>query len=117
MRPADPSRPRDSSLSPTKSGATEARKRGGRGKAIWLLFQFRIHRKVRYPVPRICILVFFFWFLRLLAGDTSYWVAASYGISDPRADLIIGNPGAVLRRRAVPVVAVVIFGEPHVWVV
>lgn len=50
-----PPRPRNSSLSPTKSGATEARKRGGRGKAIWLLFQFRIHPGVRYPAPRICI--------------------------------------------------------------
>jgi hypothetical protein len=58
-----------------------------------------------------------FWFLRLLGGDSSYSVVASYGISDPRADLIIGNRGAILRRRAVPVVAVAIFGELHVWVV
>jgi len=41
--PRPPTRPRNPSLSLTESGATEARERGGRGKASWLLFQFRIH--------------------------------------------------------------------------
>jgi hypothetical protein len=107
------SRPRNSSVSPTRSGATEARGRGGRGKAIWLLFQFRIHRKVRICIAVQSSLIFCLcdcWIGRVPTG-----LRPRMSISDPGADLTIGNTGAILRPRAAPVFAVVIFGDPRMF--
>ena len=72
---------------------------------------------MRFPAPRICIYSLIFWFLRLLLGIVPTGLRPRMAISDPPEDLVIGNPGAILRPRAVSVVAADIFGEPHVWVV
>ena len=53
----------------------------------------------------------------MLLGIVPTGLQPRMAISDPPEDLVIGNPGAILRPRAVSVVAAVIFGEPHVWVV
>lgn len=80
---------------------------GGRGKAIWLLFQLRIHRKVR-----ICIAVQ----SSLIFCLCDSWIGrVPTGLRPRMADLTIGNTGAILRPRAAPVFAVVIFGDPRMF--